>query len=97
MPLRVGTIVKRYDFHETDDYSCSGYFPCERYNTQFPDVPVKLNVCVGMILEFNETGISDHPDVIVQWLTTCAYHRKYNLPAQTIDNIDYLWEVGQLT
>ena len=95
MPLRVGTIVKPYEY-DVSDLGSMGYFPCEQYNRGQLDVPVKLNVCVGIIRGLQRPDKTEDPEAIVAWMTRCTYHRRLDKPDETIENIHYLWEVGQL-
>lgn len=90
MGIRVGTIVKPY----VEDYAgLNGYFPCERYNQEHPDIPHFLQNCVGIVLD---TLDAVDGMVTVQWVSMCRYHHNYGEPVQRLDKIDELWEIGQM-
>src|SRR6185503_43171 len=90
MPLRVGTIVKRYEVEDCEEH---GYFPCESLNTDIRDEPDRLDVCVGII----QTQPTLHnPIVRVHWVQMCNYHENAEYSTDSYNNCDNLWEVGQL-
>ena len=86
MGLSIGTIVKEYNPDVED-------FPCEMYGEHIGDGTDFLRVCVGIIIDIDET---DKLPLTVDWPQMCSYHHNHGKLAQTREDPDKVWEIGLL-
>lgn len=91
MSIRAGSIVTRQAplsmTHGAKDVN-----PCLEYIRDNDDHDVRLDVCVGMVIE----DISGELEVIVQWLQMCPWAVKMGNISQEAINRDLLTEIGQI-
>ena len=93
MPIKVGTLVKRYE-------DGIGHHVCQNLNfvseEDNSDNHVELDVCLGIIIDVAAVYELGNPEVIVNWVQMCKYHTRQEPLAQMGVHFMNLWEVGQL-
>lgn len=93
MPIRVGTLVKRYEDGIGHSVCKMLNFHAEEDNS---DNHLDLDVCLGVVIEVSDVILASDTGTTVSWVQRCRYHREIGEPAQGYQNPDNLWEVGQL-
>lgn len=95
MGLNIGTLVRPYTSGDSDSSDGSVGFTCTG-----PD----LNVCVGIITEFDDPGKEFKPCIVlarVNWYKECSLHKERIVRRSAKGRhlwyvTDDLWEIGQV-